>query len=162
MKLIYQAAVIFVEDIGRSRRFYEEVMGQTVMADHGENIVFTAGFSIWQAERAGTIIFGAGVERARTGSENLELYFECDDLEEALGRLSDAGAPIIQQVHAEPWGQLTFRCYDPDGHLVEVGEPMSQTVRRLSLAGYTPEELVARTSMPMEFVLQAIGHPRFC
>jgi hypothetical protein len=139
------------------------MLGQQVLADHGPNIVFTSGFAIWQSKRAGEIIFGrnAGAE-ARTGCDNLELYFESEEIEAELEKLENAGVRIIHPVHEEPWGQRNFRCYDPDGHIVEVGEPMPLVIKRLYDQGYTPESIVNRTSMPMELVLQTIGYPRFC
>jgi len=38
--------LIVVDDIGVSRRFYEEVLGQRVLFDHGENVSFEGGFAI--------------------------------------------------------------------------------------------------------------------
>jgi hypothetical protein len=133
------------------------------MSDYGPNVTFTGGLSLWQAERAGEIIFGKKPEaKARLGGNNLELYFEADDIDKAFVLVRDAGTEMIHPIHEEPWGQRTFRCYDPDGHIVEIGEPMPVAIRRLFRQGYKPEDIVARTGMPMEAILQAIGYPRFC
>ena len=162
-RIRFSTSVVMVKDVGASRRFYESVMGQNVMLDHGPNVVFAGGFSIWEAEHANRIIFGGtGGDGVRTGCDNLELYFEVEDVEGAFHLLEEAGASIVHPVHEEPWGQRTFRCHDPDGHIVEVGEPMEAAIRRLFAGSHTPEEIVSRTSMPMEVVLQAIGYPRFC
>jgi len=161
--MVLKAFVIFVRDVDTSRTFYQQALGQVVTADHGENVVFTSGLSIWEAEHARGIIFGEKRKNAALpGAENLEIYFETDDLDNALDKLKESGAVIIQPVHEEPWGQLTFRCADPDGHVVEIAEPITSSIRRLSGGGYSPEQIVERTSMPMELVLQTIGWPRFC
>lgn len=34
--------------------------------------------------------------------------------------------PLVELIHPierQAWGQKVFRFYDPDGHIVEVGEP---------------------------------------
>lgn len=162
MSLSYEASVIFVRDIVVSRAFYEGLLGRTLMADHGENVVYVGGLSLWQAEHASSIVFGKKKTRQRWGADNLELYFESDDIDAEFERLQASGVRLIHKVHEEPWGQRTFRCWDPDGHIIEVGEPMPASIRRLLDQGYKPEDIVKRTSMPMELVLQAIGYPRFC
>lgn len=157
MSCRFVAAVILVEDMSVSRKFYEELLDQKVIMDHGDNVVYAGGLSLWDVKRAYEIIFEReATEKTRLGHDNFELYFENDDIEDAYRRFSEAGIEALQPVHSEPWGQLTFRCYDPDGHLLEVAEPMDVLVRRLSAAGMTPEEISLRTTMPMEFVLRSI------
>jgi hypothetical protein len=56
--------------------------------------------------------------------------------------------PVVEQ----PWGQRVFRVYDPDGHVVEIGEPMDAVIRRFLEQGMTVEEAAPRTSMPLEIV----------
>jgi catechol 2,3-dioxygenase-like lactoylglutathione lyase family enzyme len=153
---------IFVSDIGVSRAFYEEVLGQRVSGDHGLHVMFVGGFAIWQVDRTGSSIFPSKPSRAHTGSSGMELYFEADDVDAALALVEGSGNKVIHRVREEAWGQRTFRCYDPDGHIIEVGEPMPVAMRRLFRGGSTPETIAKRTSMPMEMVLQAIGYPRWC
>lgn len=163
LRIRFNSSVVMVKDIPAVRRFYEGLLGQNVVLDHGQNVVYTGGFAIWEAGHAELIIFGgAAGANVRTGCDNMELYFEAEDVDGAFRLMQEAGARILHPVHEEPWGQRTFRCYDPDGHIVEVGEPMDAVIRRLSAEGCTPEIIVGRTSMPMEVVLQAIGYPRFC
>ena len=69
MSLSYEASVIFVKDMVVSRAFYEGLLGQTVMADHGENVVYAGGLSIWEAARASAIVFGRKKTRRRWGSD---------------------------------------------------------------------------------------------
>lgn len=158
----YRACAIFVRDITASRRFYEDILGQDVSGDHGLHVMFTGGFAIWQVDRAGSSIFASEPSRARTGSDGMELYFEADDVDAAFRLMEGSAGEVIHPVREEPWGQRTFRCYDPDGHIIEVGEPMPAAIRRLFRLGSTPEGIAKRTSMPMEMVLQAIGYPRWC
>ena len=41
-------------------------------------------------------------------------------------------------------GRRVVRFYDPDGHLIEVGEDMGMVVRRFLASGQTLEEVSAR------------------
>ena len=46
----YCCALFVVEDIAVSRQFYEEVLGQTVLYDFGENIQLHGGFALQQKD----------------------------------------------------------------------------------------------------------------
>jgi len=50
------------------------------------------------------------------------------------------------------WGQRVVRFYDPDMHIVEVGESMMNVCRRFKAQGMTLEEIVAKTMFPQEVV----------
>ena len=52
----------------------------------------------------------------------------------------------------QPWGQRVFRIYDPDKHMVELGEPMTAVIKRYLNQGMTPIEVAKRMSMPFEIV----------
>lgn len=162
MSLSYEASVIFVRDLAASRDFYERVLGMTVMMDNGPNVVYVGGLSIWEACRAASIALGEAAPAGPMGRGNMELYFESEDVEGEFARLASEGAEVVHPPRDESWGQKTSRLRDPDGHLIEIGEPMPAAIRRLFAAGSTPEKISERTGMPMELVLQAIGHPRFC
>jgi catechol 2,3-dioxygenase-like lactoylglutathione lyase family enzyme len=147
--------VFFVQDIGVSRRFYEDLLGQEVAMDHGLNVGFVGGFALWQAEHAHQIIFDRSTpETEQLGHENCEIYFETQYLDTAWERLSGAGVQVVHPVREQPWGQRVFRVYDPDGHIVELGEPMPFVVQRFLGQGMTAEAVAQRTSMPVEIVQQ--------
>ncbi len=153
----FQSSVIFVKDIKASRQFYEGLLGQKVLMDHGPNVGFEGGFAIWQADHARQTIFGRSPgEASRLGHENCELYFETNDLDALLTRVSNAGVQFVHPLREQPWGQRVFRLYDPDGHIVEVGEPMPVVISRFLAQGMTVEQIAQHTSMPTEIV-QAIA-----
>jgi catechol 2,3-dioxygenase-like lactoylglutathione lyase family enzyme len=146
--------LIVVRDIGVSRAFNEEVLGQRVLHDHGENVAFEGGFAIHQRAHFSSLIGVAESDIVR-GSNNAELYFEEEDLDGFLERLS--GMASVRYVHGpieQPWGQRAVRIYDPDMHIIEVGEPMESVVARYLASGLSVEETARRTSMPEEFVRQ--------
>ena len=50
------------------------------------------------------------------------LYFVSDDLDKDFARLASV-ANVVHPIKTEHWGQRVFRFRDPDGHLVEIGDP---------------------------------------
>ena len=153
MEIAYQSAVIFVRDLPASRRFYEELLRQTVIMDHGPNIAFEGGFALWQVDHASQIIYGrAPGDAGPLGRENFEFYFESTDLDAVWGRLQAAGVSPVHPIRTQPWGQRVLRVHDPDGHVVELGEPMPIVIHRFLNEGLSCEEVAERTSMPLEIV----------
>ena len=121
--------------------------------DHGPNLAFKGGFALWLADHASEIIYGkAPVRGKQLGAENFELYFESADIEATWSRLEEAGVRPVHAMRAQPWGQRVFRVHDPDGHVVELGEPMPFVIRRFLDDGLSCEEVAERTSMPVEIV----------
>ncbi len=114
---------------------------------------FIGGFSLWQADHASHILFGRDdAIRPAHDDHRGEMYFEADDIEEAMALVSRSGARFVHGLVEQPWGQRVFRVYDPDGHIVEIGEPMAAVIKRFLKSGMTIEEVAPRTSMPLEIV----------
>jgi len=154
MTLRYSSCVLFVKDLQISRHFYETLLEQKMTTDYGLNIGFEGGLSLWQNDSALQHIFAAAPQEgeAALGRKNLEVYFESDELEAVSQRLSAAGARILRPITAHPWGQLALYVYDPDGHIVEIGEPLPIAVRRLLDEGLTVPEIAQRMYMPVEAI----------
>jgi catechol 2,3-dioxygenase-like lactoylglutathione lyase family enzyme len=154
MPIQYQSAVLVVKDIKASRHFYEELLGQQVLIDHGPNVGYVGGFALWEMQHAYQILGHTAQPPETLGSHNLELYFESADPEAEWERLAAANVKAVHPVQEQPWGQRVVRVYDPDGHIVEIGEPMSAVVLRFLAEGLSPTQVAERASMPLEFVQQ--------
>jgi len=159
----FESSVIFVKDINVSRLFYEDLLEQKVAMDFGPNVGFESGFALWQVDHAYEMIFGAPTsDAAPLGRKNVELYFETDALDEVLARITEAQVPFVHLLYEQTWGQRAFRIYDPDGHIVELGEPMPVVVVRLLASGLSMEETAQRTGMPLEIVQQMAQSAEKC
>ena len=155
MTIQFQSSVLFVRDIQASRRFYEEPLGQEVEMDFGANVGYKGGFAIWQVDSAFQMVFeGPADAEGRLGRDNFELYFESPDLDAVWTRLSSQEVEVVHALREQPWGQRAIRICDPDGHIVEIGEPMPIVVARFLAQGMTAEAVAERTFMPLEFVQQ--------
>ncbi len=148
--------LIVVDEMAPSRHFYEELLGQKVKFDFVQNVTFEGDFAIHLKSHFQQLLGEAEhypiVKKAHAG----ELYFETDDVEPLSRRLHDAGVEFIHGIREQPWGQRVMRFYDPDGHVVEVGESMEAVVWRFHRQGYALKEIVSKSSMPREFVEQVI------
>jgi catechol 2,3-dioxygenase-like lactoylglutathione lyase family enzyme len=155
MTITFQSAVIFVQDIAASRRFYGELLDQKVALDFGPSVELEGGLALWQIDHAFQTVYDrAPHSTERPGGQNVELHFETTDVEAISARLSQAGVEFVHPVREQPWGTRVFRVCDPDGHIVKVGEPMSAVVTRLLGHGFPAKAVVERTRMPTEIVDQ--------
>ncbi|MBN1963764.1 MAG: VOC family protein [Anaerolineae bacterium] len=158
MQAHFKSAVIFVKAMDASRQFYEDLLGQEVEMDFGPNVGYRCGLALWQVDHACQTIYQCAPEAAGPlGRDNLELYFEADDLDALWAQLAAADTPVAHPICEQPWAQRVGRVYDPDGHIVEVAEPMTATLRRLLDAGMTAAAVAERTSMPLAAVMQVAG-----
>ena len=144
----YTAALISVADIRVSQAFYEELFGLELDHDYGINVSFTCGLALQQ-----NFAWLAGVpeDSVVMRSHNMELCFETKDFDSFLKKLDSR--PDIRRlgdVVEHGWGQRVARLYDPDGHLIEVGENMGIVVRRFLASGMTMEEVSVRMDVSVE------------
>jgi uncharacterized glyoxalase superfamily protein PhnB len=148
--------LIVVNEMKASRNFYENILNQKVQFDFGENVSFESGFAIHLKSHFSNLI-SISENDILEKSNNFELYFEEEDMDSFLQKLEEISS--IEYVHGlkeQPWGQRVIRFYDPDKHIVEVGEPMESVVKRFLSKGLSIEETSKRTLMPEEFVRQCL------
>ena len=55
------------------------------------------------------------------------------------------------------WRQRVVRFYDPDSHIIEVGESMRSVFEKFHKRGMSIEEVAQRTQHPVEFVKKHIN-----
>lgn len=156
----FKGTVLFVNDVPASRRFYEDLLGLRAELDLGDYVVYAGGLAIWQIGSACMNVHGRPHDptgQTPLGRDNLELYFEAEDLEAAAARCEQAGVRCVHALKEQAWAQRAIRVYDPDGHIVEIGEPMQTVVRRLAAAGADRAAIAQRTAMPPAFIEQALA-----
>ena len=149
------AFVLFVKDMEASRKFYETVLFQEVAMDLGLNVGYKSGLALWQQDYALTVIHGRKVTPKK--GNDLEVYFESGKIDEAYASVQSYGSELVHEIREQPWGQRVFRFHDPDGFVIEIGEPMDALVRRLSREGMTEKEIVTKTTLPAEIVRAILG-----
>lgn len=146
----FVTSLIAVKDVDISKAFYCGLFEQKVVLDLGWNVTFSGGFAIQQ--NFGWLL-GLPEESVVAQAHNMELYFEVDDFDAFLVELS--ARPEIRQVHPpkkHDWQQRVARLYDPDGHIIEVGESMAVIARRYLSEGNSTEETAKIIQHPVAFV----------
>ena len=114
----------FVRDISISKIFYSEMLGLAVSHDFGNFVMFETGFAIHDGKSLEMTVWGqTSAVSGPYGRENILLYFEHDDLDALFARIGGA-VNLIHPIETQAWGQRVFRFYDPDGHAIEIGEPL--------------------------------------
>ena len=146
--------LLVVRDMGRSVDFYEKVLGLRVALDFGANKVLEGGLALQTLDSWCGFIESDAVS---FGGNACEVYFEEDDFDAFAERLAAHDVAYAHPVKEHPWGQRAVRIYDPDGHIVEVGESMRAVCRRFLDSGMTPEQVSARMDVPLDYVEEQTG-----
>ncbi len=152
----FKNPLLVVTDMEASKLFYRGVLGLRVIMDFGANVTLTGGVCLQTKESWLKLI---RAERAHVSfcGMDAELYFEEDAFDDFIGRLNKMDSICyVHPVIEHPWGQRVVRFYDPDGHIIEVGENMEMVCRRFWDAGMTAEEVAKRMDVPPKYVKRCI------
>ncbi len=153
----FSSALIIVSDMAKAKKFYERLLGQKLKFDFGENIMFESGVSI-QLKPHFAKMTGISEKLILDNSHNFELYFVEENFDAFLLKLERFPEIVyVQRLVEHSWGQRVTRFYDPDGHIIEVGESMESVVRKLLLQGMTVEETAKKTQHPIKYVLSCMN-----
>ena len=149
---------IFVRDICISKDFYCGVLEQSIDLDFGKNVIFKSGFAIWEIQDKHIVPSTLGLDKVNDSSINrFELYFETENLAEIFVNLKSQNVKFLHEIHEEPWGQQTIRFFDPDNHLIEIGESMRQFVCRFYNQGLSIEQISKKSSIPADEITRLIN-----
>lgn len=151
----FKNPLLAVADMARSVAFYRQVLGLEVIMDLGANVTLTGGVCLQTADSwAGFLKKNPG-ELVWFGKVS-ELYFEEDDFDAFAEKLRSMDIHYVHPVKEHAWGQRVVRFYDPDGHIIEVGEAISAVCRRFADGGMTTEQIARRMDVPVAFVENAL------
>lgn len=120
--------LLIVKDIEVSKKFYYDIFGLQVVTDFGRNVILTEGLVLQERQLWEEFVDKEVVP----GGNAMELYFEDNDLDTFAKKL-EASPYEIQYVNPlmeYDWGQRVIRFYDPDMHLIEVGESLEYVARK--------------------------------
>jgi catechol 2,3-dioxygenase-like lactoylglutathione lyase family enzyme len=136
-----------VEDIEKSKTFYTDLFGLMVVTDFGENVILTEGLVLQEKK-----LWEKFTKRnVSVGGNDAELYFEENDMDGFLKKLEQSNYVIeyLNKCIEHDWGQRVIRIYDPDRHVIEIGESMEYVARRLLKTGMNAEQVAKKTGLPL-------------
>ena len=146
----YECPLIAVRDMQRSVAFYREVLGLEIVNDFGANVTLTGGVSL-QTLDTWKDFLGAEEKDISLKNRAGELYFVAEDMDAFGQRLQTADAELVHPLREHGWGQRVVRFYDPDGHIIEVGESLRAVVQRFREAGMDVQQIAVRMDVSPEF-----------
>jgi len=151
-------SVLFVKNIEISKDFYSNILKQQISLDFGTNIIYESGFAIWQIRDNHVIPSNLGLDKTQDKSVNrFELCYETDNIVKVYNDLKNNNIKFLHELVEEIWGQRTIRFFDPDNHLIEVGETLEQFVLRFYKQGMTIQQVSERTHVPISEVERLIN-----
>jgi catechol 2,3-dioxygenase-like lactoylglutathione lyase family enzyme len=146
----FSSTLIAVRDMESSLKFYKDLFDQDVVLDLGWCKTLSCGLTLqYNFDRIAG--FDAGTMKFK--SNTMELYFETEDFDVFIRLLEKH--PEIERVHdpkTYPWLQRSIHFYDPDGHMIEVGESMESVAHHEFEKGHSAEEVAQMTEHPIGLV----------
>jgi len=146
----FKLALLAVKDVEVSKKFYKELFDQEVVLDLGKNVTFSGGFAVQEDFAWLTDLPANSVIQK---PHNMELYFEVDDFDAFIKKLTayDHVEYVCKPMKHE-WQQRVVRIYDPDFHIIEIGESMAVIAGRYLAEGMSAEETAKIIQHPVAFV----------
>ena len=145
----FKNPLLVVTDMKKSIEFYKKVLGLRVIMDFGANVTLTGGVCLQTKDTWSEFI---GTNDIRFCGNNGEIYFEEDDFDLFIKRLETFEISYVHPVKEHSFGQRAVRFYDPDNHIIEVGENMKTVCKRFLDSGMTAEQVAKRMDVPIKFV----------
>lgn len=144
----YSGTLLCVSDIKRAKEFYETLFGCEVGMDLGVHVAFTNGVFL-QQEDSWLEFIHQNRNALSYGGNDAELYFDEPDIDAFVRKLDASHVELVHPLKEHGWGQRVVRLYDPDRHIIEVGEHMGVVARRFMANGMSREEAAKRMDVPL-------------
>ena len=125
MEVLSSRILVRPADVGQSQRFYRDVLGLAVYREFGPagdpGVVFFLGTGFLE-------VSGRGPGHA---AGPVMIWMQVRDVRAEHERLAKAGARVLREPRAEPWGLIEMWLEDPDGvPIVLVEVPAGHPLRR--------------------------------
>ena len=122
------AITLFVEDLGESRRFYQEVFGLPVAFEDDASVVFNFGnavINLLMTTAASELVEPAEVAAPDTGSR-MQFTIGVEDVDAMCAQLAERGVTLLNGPMDRPWGVRTASFCDPGGHIWEIAHNLNR------------------------------------
>lgn len=125
------AITLFVEDLSRSRLFYQDVLGLEMLFEDDDSTAFDlAGtvINLLRVSAAPELVEPAPIG-ARDAGSRFQLTIEVPDVDAACVDLAAKGVTPLNGPMDRPWGVRTACFADPAGHVWEFAAPLTHDSR---------------------------------
>jgi len=113
---------LFVEDLQRSKSFYQDVFDLAVVFEDEDSAVFkfeNMSINLLKITAAPDLIEPAAVASREAGSR-FQLTIGVDDVDAVCAELAGRGVALLNGPMNRPWGIRTASFTDPGGHIWEI------------------------------------------
>jgi catechol 2,3-dioxygenase-like lactoylglutathione lyase family enzyme len=117
---------LFVEDLDRSKVFYQDVFELPVLYEDENSAVFrfeNMAINLLKEPAAHDLIKPAKVAGPEAGSR-FQFTITVDDVDEVCAELAAHGVALLNGPMNRPWGIRTACFADPDGHVWEIAQDL--------------------------------------
>lgn len=118
---------LFVEDLHKTRRFYEDVFRLSAVYEDEVSAVYNFGnmsINLLNISEAAGLIQPAKPAGPEAGSR-FQFTIQVEDVDAAARELAQQGAELLNGPLNRPWGVRTLAFADPAGHIWELAQPLS-------------------------------------
>jgi catechol 2,3-dioxygenase-like lactoylglutathione lyase family enzyme len=120
------AITLFVEDLPRSRSFYQDVFGLQVIYEDENSAAFDFGntiINLLDLPSAGDLI-EPGTVAGRAAGSRFQLTVWADDTDAVCAELDSRGVTLLNGPMNREWGKRTASFADPDGNIWEIAQDL--------------------------------------
>ena len=123
------AITLFVEDLQRSKSFYEDVFGLTVTWEDEDSVGFKFENTIVNLLRtpAAHGLIEPGAVASREAGSRFQLTIFVDDADAVCAELDRRGVALLNGPLNRDWGMRTASFTDPGGHIWEFAQQLPRT-----------------------------------
>lgn len=148
----FKCPLLVVSNLEESKQFYTKILVLRIVMDFGANVTLTGGIAL-QTKDSWLTFIGNHEEDLIFGNKVTELYFEEDDFDSFAEKItSRRDVALVHPVKEHNWGQRVIRFYDPDKHIIEVGENLKSVCFRFLKSGLSKNEIAVRMDVPIKLV----------
>jgi catechol 2,3-dioxygenase-like lactoylglutathione lyase family enzyme len=118
------AITLFVEDLGATKTFYQEVFGLPIHYEDDDSAVFDFGntlINMLKSTAARELIDPATVADREAG-HRIQFTIDVEDVDEMCAELAKRGVELLNGPMDRPWGIRTASFRDPAGHIWEIAK----------------------------------------
>jgi catechol 2,3-dioxygenase-like lactoylglutathione lyase family enzyme len=118
------AITLFVEDLERSRLFYEDVFGLQVINEDEDSVAFDFGNTIINLLKipAARRLIEPGAVAGREAGSRSQLTIWVEDADAACAELDARGVELLNGPMDREWGVRTACFADPAGNIWEIAQ----------------------------------------
>ena len=119
---------LFVEDLQRTKQFYQDVLGLPLGFENHNSAVFNFGdTSINMIDiPAARDLIEPGTVAGREAGSRFQFTIHVDDVDAVCAQLAALGVTLLNGPVNRPWGIRTASFTDPGGHIWEIAGPLPQ------------------------------------